>query len=196
MSKIILATSSPYRIEAFRTLGLEFEAVKSEIEENFFGRSDKPQELAAELAKRKAEAVSKKYKKEIVIGFDSVGWFFGKILEKPKSREAAYERLVVMSGKEFQFFTGVCLIDGGSREKHERVVITDALMRNIGTWEINKYFEEDPDFKTYALGFDPLNHRSSSFIKKINGSYNNILRGIPLETISEMLNYILNSKQE
>ncbi|MBU0670772.1 Maf family protein, partial [Patescibacteria group bacterium] len=118
MSKIILATSSPYRIEAFRTLGLEFEAVKSEIEENFFGRSDKPQELAAELAKRKAEAVSKKYKKEIVIGFDSVGWFFGKILEKPKSREAAYERLVVMSGKEFQFFTGVCLIDGGSREKH------------------------------------------------------------------------------
>jgi len=37
------------------------------------------------------------------------------------------------------------------------------------------------------LGFDPLGHYSSTFISNIEGSYNNLLRGIPLEVIVEML---------
>jgi septum formation protein len=187
MPKIILATNSPHRIEAFRVLGLEFEAVESKIEENFLGRPDKPQELVSELAKRKAEAVAQRYSDGIVIGFDSVGWFQNKILEKPKNHEEAYERLMIISGKELQFFTGICIIDLKNGDKRERVSITEARLRNIRTWEIEKYLDEDPDFKTYALGFDPLNHFSAGFISKINGSYNNILRGMPLELISEML---------
>ena len=190
MPKIILATTSPYRIEAFKMLRIEFKAAGSEIDEDFFGRPDKPQELVKELAKRKAEAVAGKYTDEIVIGFDSVGWFQNKILEKPKNHEEAYERLMIMSGKAFQFFTGICIIDTITGEKQQRVSITEAQMRNIQTAEIEKYLEEDRNFTTYALGFDPLGHSSAGFIEKINGSYNNILRGIPLELIMDMLNRI------
>jgi len=50
-------------------LDLDFKAVASKIDENFSGRPDKPRELVAELARRKAKAVVEKYKEEIVIGY-------------------------------------------------------------------------------------------------------------------------------
>jgi predicted house-cleaning NTP pyrophosphatase (Maf/HAM1 superfamily) len=67
------------------------------------------------------------------------------------------------------------------------VVATNVEMRAMSESEIKKYLNQDSNFNTYALGFDPLGHLSSSFVQKIEGSYNNLLRGIPLETIVEML---------
>lgn len=187
MKKIILATTSPYRIEAFKMLGFPFESAASNVEENFSGRPASPIELVKELAKRKARSVADKYKDGLIIGFDSVGWFGENILEKPKNREEAHERLVMMSGKNFQFYTGVCFLDAESGNMQEVVSGTDCLLRNLRILEIEKYLDEDPNFKTYALGFDPLGHSSVGFIKKIDGSYNNLLRGIPLELIAEAL---------
>lgn len=190
MKKIILATTSPYRIAAFEMLGIPFESCGSDVEEKFLGRPNDPQGLVRELSKQKAEAVAEKYSAGIVIGFDSVGWFRDKILEKPKTEKEERERLADLSGKSFQFFTGVCVIDVANGKKYERVACTDAHMRKLETAEIEKYVAEDPAFRTYALGFDPLGHSSVSFIEKIEGSYNNILRGIPLELIVEMINLI------
>jgi len=67
------------------------------------------------------------------------------------------------------------------------VVMTEIFFRRISEKEINQYLDSDPHFNTYALGYDPLRHISSSFIRKIEGSYNNIIRGIPLEVVIEML---------
>jgi len=63
-------------------------------------------------------------------------------------------------------------------------------MRQLSEEEINRYLDEDPHFNTYALGYDPVKHISSSFIKRIEGSYYNLLGGIPLETVIEMLEEI------
>lgn len=187
MSKIILATTSPYRKEAFAMLGLDFETASGNIDENFANRPENPAELVRELAKRKAESVAKNYSEELVIGFDSVGYFENKILEKPKDEENARKRLLKMSGKQFEFYTGVCLIDVKDNKKYENVVFTKAFMRELSETEIKKYLAQDQNFKTYALGFDPLGHSSMAFIEKIEGSYNNLLRGIPMEKIVEML---------
>lgn len=187
MPKIILATGSPYRKKAFKMLGVPFSSRASRLHEEYYNRPENPIKLVEELARKKAALVAKKYKNGIIVGFDSVGYFQNKILEKPKNREEAYERLIIMSGKNFQFYTGICLINAKTGKKYERVAGTDADMRNIGTREIAKYLDEDPRFTTYALGFDPLNHSSASFIKKIEGSYNNIIYGLPLELTAEML---------
>lgn len=45
----------------------------------------------------------------MVIGADTVLEFEGIIYEKPKSREAAIERLTCLSGKEHHFVTGVAI---------------------------------------------------------------------------------------
>lgn len=187
MKKIILATTSKWRIQAFEMLDLPFLAEGSNIDENFADRPETPQELVTELAKRKAEAVAKNHKDGIIVGFDSIGWFQNKVLEKPSNKEEAAKRLAEMSGKEFQFYTGICLVDAETKKKYQEVAITKAFMGNLLSSEIEKYLNQDEYFTSYALGFDPLGHYSMTFVKKIEGSYNNLLRGIPIEKIVEML---------
>lgn len=188
--KIILATTSPYRQEAFGMLDIDFEAAGSNIDETFDGRPDNPGKLVKELSKRKAESVAKKYKEGIVIGFDSVGWFQGEILEKPKDREESFQRLKKLSGNIHKFYTGIHMINISENKVLSSVAETEIKLRDLSDAEVNKYLDQDPRFMTYAIGFDPLCHYSSSFTESIKGSYNNYLRGIPLETIVELLKEI------
>lgn len=99
--KIILATTSPYRKAAVEMLEIPFEAIGSDVEEYFDGRPESAAELVQHLAKLKAKAVAAKCSEGIIIGFDSVGWFNGEVLEKPKSRDEMFDRLKAMSGKGY-----------------------------------------------------------------------------------------------
>lgn len=187
--KIILATTSPHRIGAFGMLGIPFTAEGSEVDEYFDGRPSGPEDLVLRLAKLKAEAVAANQKEpSIIIGFDSVGWFDGKILEKPKSRNEALARLKKLSDNQYQFYTGVHIIDGN--RVLSKSVYTAIIMRKLTDAEINRYLDQDPNYTNYAQGYDPLATYGATFIKKIHGSYNNPLRGIPLEVIIEMLEEI------
>ncbi len=186
MKKIILATTSPYRKEIFGYLGIDFQAEGSGVDESQLERKD-PEELVKSLSKLKAEAVAKKFFDAIVIGMDSVAYFNGQILEKPKSKEEEFLRLKSLSGNNHQFYTGIYMINTASDEVISKVVKTEVLMRILSDEEINKYLEEDPNFNTYALGYDPIKHISASFIQRIEGSYYNLLGGMPLETIVEIL---------
>lgn len=189
MPKIILATTSPYRREVFGYLGIDFEVEGSNIDESQVERNN-PEELVKQLSKLKAEAVTKNHSDAIVIGMDSVTYFNGQILEKPKSREEAFQRLKSFSGNNHQFYTGIYMFNTVSNKAISRAVKTDVFMRNLSEREINKYLEEDPNFNTYALGYDPVKHSSASFVQRIEGSYYNLLGGIPLEVIVKMLREI------
>jgi len=186
MQKIILATTSPYRKEVFGYLGINFEVEGSKVDESQVERNN-PEELVKTLSRLKAEAVAKNHPDAIVIGMDSVTYFNGKVLKKPKSREEDFQRLKALSGKRHQFYTGIYMINTASNKTISKIVKTDVFMRNLSEKEIHQYLDEDPNFNTYALGYDPVKHISASFIQKIEGSYYNLLGGIPLETIVEML---------
>lgn len=187
--KIILATSSPYRRETFGYLGIPFEAEGSGVDESQLKRNN-PEELVKQLSRLKAEAVAKNHSGAIVVGMDSVTYFNGKIFEKPKSKEEDFKRLKALSGKRHQFYTGIYMVNTATKKTLSKIVITDVFMRELSDEEIKKYLDEDPNFNTYALGYNPVKHISSSFVKKIEGSYYNLLGGIPLETIIEMLREI------
>ncbi len=187
MKKIILATTSPYRQAAFKSIGVEFEAIGSNVDEKFEGRPNTPQELVQELEKQKAEAVANLCEDGVIVGFDSVGYFNGTILEKPQSRQEAFDRLKSLAGNSFSFHTGIYLIDKVSGVVKKDVVTTEAFMRKYTDKEIEKYLNQTEKYKTHAHGFDPLENYSAVFISTITGSYNNILRGIPTEHIIEML---------
>lgn len=189
ISKIILATTSPYRREAFGFLGIDFEAEGSEVDESQAERNN-PEELVRQLSELKAEAVAKNHSDAIVIGMDSVGYFNGKILEKPKSKEEAFERLKNLSGKNHEFYTGIFIINTSTKATVQKVIKSEIFMRELSDLEINRYLEQDSYYNTYALGYDPLKNISSSFIIKLVGSYNNVLRGIPLEILPEMLSEV------
>ncbi len=204
MTKIILATTSPYRIEAFKFLGIGFEAEGSKVDELRVERKN-PAELVKNLSKIKAEAVAKNHPNAIVIGMDSVGYFNDKILEKSKSKEEAFERLKSISGNSYEFYTGVYMINTTTQQEITEVAKTEISMRELSEDEIRKYLDEDPNYNKYAHGYDIKNKSSSSFVSKLNGSYreqdapyierrtaryNSALIGIPLEIIPKMLSRV------
>jgi MAF protein len=188
--KIILATTSPFRKEAFGFLEIPFKAKEGSVDENFKNRPKDPKKLVLKLAELKAQAVADKHKKGIIIGFDSVGYFQREVLEKPKSKKEAFERLKKISGEKHYFYTGACLIKKETDRMIKKVVVTEIWERKFSDREIKKYLKQDPNYKKIAMGFDPFGHYSVSFARKIQGSYNNYLRGIPLEAIVEMLKKI------
>lgn len=188
---IILATTSPYRLEIFKKLGLHFTSEGSNVDEYTADRPAEPEALTKRLAKLKAESVAEKYTSGIVIGFDSVGFFNGEILEKPRSREEGFTRLKAMSGKTFSFYSGVHMIDKTTGKTLSRCVKTENTMRAYNDNEIDKYLDNcDEKYKTHAHGFDPSNYYSMTFIDTISGNPLNVMMGIPLNTIMEMLKEI------
>jgi len=189
MTKIILATTSPYRKEAFGFLGIDFETEGSKVDESKVEMNN-PKELVQQLSKLKAEAIAKNHPGAIVIGMDSVGYSNGKILEKPKSREEAFQRLKNLSGKSYEFYTGVYMVNILTRKAATKVVKSKVFMRKFSDDDIKRYLDEDPDYNKYAHGYDIKNKISSSFVSKINGSYNSALMGIPLEVLPKMLSEI------
>ncbi len=185
MEKIILATTSPYRKEIFATLGFPFQVVASNVDETQLERN-RPEELVKELAKMKAEAVSADYSNNIVIGFDSVGFFKRKILEKPKSKEEAFKRLQSLSGEKHQHYTGIYMVNTKTNETALEYDEVKIFMRKYSDKEIEAYLEQDSEFKRFALGYDTEKHLSASFIEKINGNHLNLM-GIPLSLVVTML---------
>jgi septum formation protein len=168
-------------------LGIDFKSEPSNVDEQFRDRPTNPRELTALLAKMKAESIAARHSATMIFGFDSVGYHNGCILEKPKSREEAFNRLKTLSESSYDFYTGIYIITDAEVENHSIVVMTTVFMRKLLEWEINKYLNQDSNVFSYALGFDPLGYYSSTFINRITGSYNNILYGIPLEEIVKFL---------
>ncbi len=183
--KIVLATTSPYRKEIFKTLGFSFEAEGSGVDEDLAQR-ETPEELVKVLSRLKAEAVAKKHSSAIVIGFDSVGCFENRILEKPRTKKEAFERLRFLSGKAHYHYTGTYMIDTANKNNIFRVNQNKILMREYSDKEIEKYLDQDEKYNTFALGYDTEKHPSASFIRNIEGNHLN-LKGIPLSDIVEML---------
>jgi len=192
--KIILATRSKYKIKAMRKLGIKFVVKRSSVNESCVSRED-PRLLVLKLAELKAKDVSRKYKEGIIIGMDSVGFFNNRILEKPKSKKEAIGRLKRLSGRTHYAYTGIYIIykKGDKLKSLSRVVKTKIIMRELSNDEIEKYVKSDENILSYCLGYDPDSALSSSFIKEIEGSYNNILSGTPIEVITEMLNKVVPS---
>ena len=86
-----------------------------------------------------------------------------------------------------EFYTGIHMINLDNGKVLSDVVETKIFMRKYSDDEIKIYVDEDPNLKTYALGYCPAEHYSACFIEKIEGSYNNICWGLPVERIMPML---------
>lgn len=185
--RIVLATTSPYRIEIMKLLGIPFETKESDVEEKFEGRPKDPEGLVTKLSKSKAEAVAKYYDDALVFGFDSVGYFDGRILEKPKSRKEAFDRLKMMAGKSHEHYTGVTLIDTKTKERYYKVIKSKVSLRNFSEEEINRYLEQDDGWKKHAYGYEAIGQLSSTFIKHFEGDFFSFARGMPIAAVREMI---------
>ena len=107
---LILASSSKPRQDIFKNIGWKYEVVKSLVEEK--SESTNPSEYVKDLSRDKANSVAGQInKKAIIVSADTVIYMDGKIYEKPKSKEEAYQNMKEMSGKCTFAITGVTIKD-------------------------------------------------------------------------------------
>lgn len=181
--KIILASTSPRRHGLAQQMGLEFEIVPSDYEEDMT-LDLAPEELAKTLAYGKATDIAKKNSEGIVLGIDTFISFEGKKLGKPKTEEKARELLKNFSGKELLVYSGVAIIDCATKNEIRDFEVSKVKFRDLTDLEIDLYIKTgEPLDKAGAFAIQGL---GSVFIEKIDGCYANIV-GFPIANIYKNL---------
>jgi septum formation protein len=176
---IILASQSPRRKELLAGLNLPFTIKALDIDESYPDEYEK--ELVPEfLAKKKAEAYSEYMnEKTLVIAADTIVLNQGKIYNKPKNREEAYNMLKSISGMTHQVITGVCI-----KSKIKQISFSDTTLvefRVLDNAEINYYLDNyAPYDKAGAYGVQEWIGYTG--VKSMNGSYFNVM-GLPVEKL-------------
>ncbi len=178
---IILASKSPRRKELLEGLGLEIRCESPKVDESH-PEDIKPDTLVMELAMRKAGAVNIENDGDIVISADTVVYYGGKILEKPKSEEDALQMLKELSGKTHEVYTGYAI------KSKEKTVCdfcrTEVRFRVLQDEEILAYIKTgEPMDKAGAYGIQGI---GALLVEGINGDYANVV-GLPISPLMREL---------
>lgn len=144
-TRLILASTSPYRRTLLSRLRLPFEPVNPGVDE-FPRPGESPRGLALRLAGSKAEAVAKLHPDAWVIGADQVADVDDEVMGKPGTAEGAYYQLAKCSGRMVTFHTAVRLMHGATGAQETHVDVTRVKFRVLEQAEITRYVERDQPF--------------------------------------------------
>ncbi|MHC9510422.1 Maf family protein [Kangiella sp. M94] len=144
-TRIILASSSPYRKELLIRILDDFEALSPDIDETPFP-DEEPIELVARLAQQKALAVAVNHPDALVIGSDQVCVLNNQILGKPGTMDKAIEQLKTCSGQTVTFYTSLCVTNANQTAQNTTVVATKVQFRQLNEKEIINYLEKEQPF--------------------------------------------------
>ena len=180
--KMVLASQSPRRRQLMSLITPQFRVQVSQVDESQV-KAESPAALAEALARAKALAVAAECgPEEIVIGSDTVVDCDGQVLGKPADARDAARMLRLLSGREHQVHTGVCLACG---EKTESFVHTSRVeFYPLSEEEIAAYIATGEPFdKAGAYG---IQGGAALFCKEIRGDFFSIM-GLPVSLLARHL---------
>lgn len=180
---LILASASPRRKEILQSLKLEFKVVVSVSDE--ITEKIKPEDIVKDLALQKATNVQNLIgKNAVIIAADTIVFIDGKILEKPKDKNEAYQMLSKLQGNWHTVYTGVCILkeNKGTVNYFEKSCVH---MRKVSEEEIWEYIKVAQPFdKAGAYG---VQDESCNFVDKVEGELETVI-GLPVIRLKKELN--------
>ena len=182
--KFILASKSPRRKEILNKLNLKFRVIPSKLDESSIDTTINPIDYCMQLAELKAADISLQYSNDTIIGADTIVVIKNTILNKPKNFKEAFSMLKKLSGNTHQVMTGVSIQNKALRIKFTFYDKTDVTFYKLTDNEITKYIKKyNPIDKSGSYG---IQDGSAIFVKKIIGSYDNIV-GFPISKFYHFL---------
>lgn len=184
--RIILASSSPRRIELLSQLGVKFETRSPDVDEEP-RRGEKPRAMVARLARAKAEAVDEQLGSgsRLVIAADTTVVAPGgkKVLGKPRDRAEAVRMLKIIAGKTHEVLTGYCLLGTADRSQDSlvRVVQSKVKIRKMSGADIEAYLAAGESMD--KAGAYAAQGHGAALIDEIRGSYTNVV-GLPVAQLA------------
>lgn len=192
IKRIILASASPRRREVLEKIGLKFDVIPSDADENI-SKDMACGDYVTALAKIKGESVRDALIKKgedlsetLIISCDTVVYYDKMIIGKPKNDLDASLTLGMLSDSWHGVFSGLCLILGDVElcEYAE----TDVKFAEISERDIERYVASgEPKGKA---GSYAIQGKAAAFVEKIDGDYYNVV-GFPLALFSRMMKYDL-----
>jgi septum formation protein len=179
MKKIILASQSPWRKIILEKLGIPFDVVVSNFEEDMT-QNMPPHRLAVHLARGKAETVAKQHTEAVVIAADTFIIFENELLGKPGTPERATEMLMKLAGKWHEIITGFVILDGETGKETEQLVSTRVHLRDAEESEIVAYVATGEPLN--VAGGYAIQGRAGALVDRIEGDYWNIV-GLPMSAL-------------
>ncbi len=181
---IVLASSSRYRKDLLKRLGVPFKSWSPDLDEAPHA-AEPPRETAVRLARAKAEAGGKRFARAWVIGSDQVADLDGRAIGKPGTLENARAQLRELSGHTVLFHTALCVLNARLERRHERLVTTQVAFRRLTDAEIDRYLEREPAFD--CAGSAKSEGLGVSLLSRLGGDDPTALVGLPLIALAAML---------
>lgn len=186
-TRLVLASASPRRLQLLNQVGIEPDHVVPTGIDETPHRSEVPRNLAARLARAKAEAAraavidDADYSGAYILAADTVVAVGRRVLPKAESLQEAEECLRLLSGRGHRVFTGVALITPAGKIRH-RLVETRLRFKRLSDDErVNYVASGEWRGKTGGYAIQGL---AATFVQRLMGSYSNVV-GLPLaETIA------------
>ena len=180
---LILASSSPRRLDLLRDMGLDFTVLQAMVEETPH-QGETAACYARRMAAAKAGAVAAAHPQAWVIGADTVVTLGAALLGKPRDRNHALDMLRTLAGTTHQVLTAVTLC--GRQEAFCETLIdsTEVTFNEAADRVLLAYIDTgEPLDKAGAYGIQGI---GSFLVREIRGSYTNVV-GLPLDLCLNLL---------
>lgn len=192
VSRVILGSGSPRRLELLRGIGVEPSIVAPDVDESVHA-GESPVEYVRRLASAKLSAVMHDLGPvavgTVVIAADTTVDVDGRILAKPADAREAVEMLRLLSGRSHRVHTGwaVAVAVPGCRgnewEGHVEVTTSTVTFRSLTPAEVDAYVATgEPLDKAGAYA---IQGGAGEFVEKLEGSLSAVV-GLPVERLVEV----------
>ena len=181
---VILASQSPRRKELMGLFRIPFTVRVADIDETMDPVKPVYDEVAR-VSRAKAEATPHE-PGDVVIAADTVVVCNGQALGKPTDEQDAFRMLRLLSGRDHQVMTGMCVLYNGIATTCTEV--TDIHFRELSDREILAYVRTgEPMDKAGSYG---IQGGAALFAEKMAGDYYNVM-GLPVCRLGNLLRQIV-----
>lgn len=179
VERLILASKSVARRAVLTDAGVPFTVQVADVDEDALKMPGvDPVELAVELARAKALAVSRHDADAWVLGADQTLAFDGGLVSKAPTLTAAREGLIAMRGRTHQLHSGAALARNG-QVVWSGVDTVEMKMRDFSDAFLDAYLAAEGEALLTCVGSYRLEGLGSQLFEAVEGDYFTVL-GLPL----------------
>ncbi len=188
--KIILASASGVRKQILDKHNIESEVIVSNVDEEevkiaLLSEGADPLVISKNLAELKSIKVSNKNPDRLVLGADSVISLDNNLINKPKSREEAFDILKRLNGLKHYLISSVCISKNGAMIWNQSDK-SELKMKKFSETELKQYLTKIKTEILLSYGVYQVEADGLGLFEYIKGDKDSIM-GLPMKQI---INYI------
>ena len=194
--RIILASKSGVRKEILDKYHIDNEVVVSNVDEDevktsLLAEGASPLFISKNLAEIKSIKVSNKYPDRLVLGADSVISLNEELINKPSSRDEAFQILKKLNNSKHYLISSVCISKNGAM-MWNYTDTSELKMKKLTDDELQEYLAKIDTNTLLAYGVYQIEANGLELFEYVNGDRDSIM-GLP---IKEIIKYIEQDKKK